>query len=368
MKIFLAFLQKEFRHVMRDRRSLVVLIGMPIAMLLLYGFALSNEVKNSRIAILDLSKDDVTRDIIQRLDASRFFSVTEHIHTPEDADRLFRQGKARAVVVFQENFQRNLQQTNSAAVQIIADAADTNTGNTVAFYAASVIRTYQNELLEQQKLPYRIQVEDQMVYNPQQESAPNFVPGVMVLILILLCAMLTAVAIVREKESGTMELILVSPARPWMMVVAKALPFLLVGMLNVAIILGMAYTILGLPMRGNLLLLVAECGLFVLLALSLGLLISTRTDSQQTALFISLVGLMLPSLVFSGFMFPLENMPLPLQIISNIVPTKYFFSILKSVMIKGLGFGYVWKETLVMAAMTLMLLTLAVRSFKVRLA
>jgi ABC-2 type transport system permease protein len=367
MRTFLAFVQKEFRHVMRDRRSLVVIIGMPVTMLLLYGFALSNEVKNSKIAILDSSRDEVTTLLTERLDASRFFTVTEHITAPEQADALFRQGRVRAVIVFQEDFQKHLQQTNSAAVQIIADAADTNTGSTVAFYAANVIRDYQNELLEHQKLPYRIRLETQMAYNPQLLSAFNFVPGVMVLVLILLCAMLTAVAIVREKEMGTMELILVSPARPWMMIVAKALPFLLVGLLNVVIILVLSYTALGLPMRGNLLLLFAESGLFVLLALSLGLLISTRTASQQVALFISLVGLMLPSLVFSGFMFPLENMPKPLQVISHIVPTRYFFIILKNVMIKGLGFTYVWKETLVMAGMTAFLLLLAVRSFKVRL-
>ncbi len=367
MKIFFAFFLKEFRHLMRDRRSLVVLVGMPVAMLLLYGFALTNEVKNSHIAILDPSHDDVTQMLIERLDASRYFTVTHHIQKIEEADALFRQGAVRAVVVFQENFQRQMLQTNAAAVQIIADASDTNTGSTVAFYAANIIRDYQNELLEQQKLPYQINIEAQLAYNPQLKSAFNFVPGVMVLILILLCSMLTAVAIVREKETGTMELILVSPARPWMMIVAKALPFLLVGLINVGVILAMAYTILGLPMRGNLLLLVAECGLFVFLALSLGLLISTRTDSQQVALFISLVGLMLPALVFSGFMFPLENMPMPLQIISKVVPTRYFFSILKSVMIKGLGFSYVWKETLVLAGMTLFLMLMAIRSFKVRL-
>lgn len=367
MKTFLAFVTKEFRHVMRDRRSLIVIIGMPIVMLLLYGFALSNEVKNSRIAILDPSKDEVTLALVQRLDASRYFDVTEYIDRPEQADEMFRQGKVRAVVVFQSGFQQALLHTNSAAVQILADASDTNTGNTVSFYISSVIRDYQNELLAQQKLPYRIQVEAQLAYNPQLKSAFNFVPGVMVLILILLCSMLTAVAIVREKETGTMELILVSPVRPWMMIVAKALPFLVIGLVNIGIILVMAYTILGLPMRGNQFLLVAECGLFVLLALSLGLFISTRTDSQQTALFISLVGLMLPSLVFSGFMFPLENMPKPLQVISNIVPTKYFFSILKSVMIKGLGIQYVWKETLVMAGMTLFLMSMAIRSFNIRL-
>jgi ABC-2 type transport system permease protein len=366
MYVFWAFLKKELRHVWRDKRSLVILVGMPVAMLLLFGFALTNEVKDSRIAILDYSRDEVTQTLIQRLDASRYFTVTGYINRPEEADQLFRQGKARAVLVFQENFQQHLLQSHSASVQILADAADTNTGSTVAFYAANVIRTYQNELLEQQKMPMRINLEAHMTYNPQLKSAFNFVPGVMVLILILLCAMLTAVAIVREKEMGTMELILVSPARPWIMIVTKAIPYLLVGFLNVLIILAMAYTILGLPMRGGLGLILAESALFVFLALSLGLLISTRTDSQQTALFISLVGLMLPSLIFSGFLFPLENMPKPLWVISHLVPTRYFYAILKSVMIKGLGFEYVWKPTLVLIGFTLLFLTLAVRSFKER--
>jgi ABC-2 type transport system permease protein len=367
MAVFLAFLQKEFRHVWRDKRSLVVLVGMPIIMMLLYGFALSNEVKNSRIAILDPSRDEMSQMLTERLDASRFFTVTQHIQTPSEADVLFRRGAARAVIVFPEQFQQQLLSTNAAAVQIIVDASDTNTGNTIAFYAAQVIQQYQNELLAQQKLPYRIVVESQMAYNPQLLSAYNFVPGVMGLVLILLCSMLTAVAIVREKETGTMELILVSPARPWMMIVAKALPFLLVGMLNVGVILTLAYTVLGLPMRGSLLLIVAASGLFVLTALSLGLFISTKTESQQVALFISLVGLLLPSLVFSGFMFPIENMPKPLQIVSNIAPTKYFFNILKAVMIKGLGFSYIWKDVLILSGMTLFFLGLAVRSFKVRL-
>jgi ABC-2 type transport system permease protein len=367
MKIFLAFVRKEFRHVLRDTRSLAILLAMPVVMLMLYGFALSNEVKNSRIAILDPTSDAVTQLLTERLDASRYFIVTHHIKHIEEADALFRSGTVRAVVVFPENLQRQISQNNAAAIQIVADATDTNTGNTVAFYASSIIRAYQQELLDQQKLPYRIAVEHKWAYNPQLKSAFNFVPGVMVLILILLCAMLTAVAIVREKEMGTLELILVSPIRPWMMIVAKCLPFLLVGLVNVGVILLVSYTILGLPVRGNPLLLVAECGLFVFLALSLGLFISTRTGSQQVALFISLIGLLLPSLVFSGFMFPLENMPLPLQIISKIVPTKYFFIILQSIMIKGLGWSYVWKETLVLIGMTLGFLTLATRSFSTRL-
>jgi ABC-2 type transport system permease protein len=367
MKTFFAFVKKEFRHVLRDYRSMMVIIGMPVLMLTLFGFALSNEVKNSRIAVLDPSNDDLSRQLIEQIEASRYFTVTHRIRSAEAADQLFRSGQVRAALVLQEDFQRHLQQTNSAQIQILADASDTNTGNTVTFYLQSIIRDFQRSLTEQQKLPYRILIEAQMTYNPQVESAYNFVPGVMVLILILLCAMLTAVSIVREKEMGTLELILVSPARPWMMIVAKALPFLLIGMINVSVILTLAYTVLGIPMRGNLLLLMAESGLFVLLSLSLGLLISTITSSQQVALFISLVGLLLPSLVFSGFMFPIENMPKPLQIISNVVPTKYYFNVLKSIMIKGLGWQYVWRDTLVLMLMTAVLLTLAIRSFKTRL-
>jgi ABC-2 type transport system permease protein len=366
-KIFLAFVQKEFRHVLRDSRSLFVLISMPVVMLLLYGFALSNEVKNSKIVVLDHSKDEITRQLVERIEASRYFEIAGYIENAEQADALFKAGKAKAALVFQGDFQQQLQQSNAAAVQILADASDTNTGNTIAFYLSNVIRQYQQELNGTQQLPYRIEMESRMIYNPQLVSAFNFVPGVMVLILILLCAMLTAVAIVKEKEMGTMELILVSPARPWMMIIAKTLPYLLVGMINVGIILTLAYTALELPMRGNLALLLAECGLFVLLSLSLGLFISTRTNSQQVALFISLIGLLLPSLVFSGFMFPLENMPLPLQVVSNIVPTRYFFDILTKVMIKGLPFAYVWRETLIMCAMIGIFLILAIRSFKIRL-
>ncbi|MFM2267519.1 MAG: hypothetical protein RL757_960 [Bacteroidota bacterium] len=366
MKIFLAFLTKEFRHVLRDSRSLIVLVSMPVMMLLLFGFALTNEVKNSKLAILDLSKDEATQQLIQKFDESRYFDVTHQIHHISEADALFRSGAVRAVVVFGEGFQANLQHSNAASVQIIADATDTNTGSTVAFYASNIIRSYQQALIGR-SLPYNITIDNKLEYNPQLKGAFNFVPGVMVLILILLCAMMTAVAIVKEKEMGTMELILVSPAQPWMMILAKCIPFLIIGFVNVAVILTVSYTLLELPMRGSLLLLLAESGLFVLLALSLGLFISTRTDSQQTALFISLVGLMLPSLVFSGFMFPIENMPLPLQLISNIVPTKYFFTILKAVMVKGLGFEYVWKETLILGGMVLAFLTMAIRSFKVRL-
>lgn len=362
-----AFIRKEFRHLWRDKRSLFVIVAMPVLMLALYGFALSNEVKNSRIAVIVPVVDEASRSLIARINASRYFTVTHFPESPDQIEPLFRKGKIRAALIFESDFEQSLQKNRQAAIQMVIDAADTNTGITVANYLNGIIQSWQMDFMQSQEPPLRIALETRMTYNPQLKSAYNFVPGVMVLITILLCAMLTSVAIVRERESGSLELILVSPAQPWMMIVAKTLPFFAVGMLNMTIILLIAYTALGLPTVGNLPLIVAECALFVLLALSLGLFISTRTDSQQTALFISLVGLMLPSLIFSGFMFPIESMPIPMQVVSNIVPTKYFFNILKSLMIKGLGFSYVWKDTLVMALMTAAFAGMAIRSFKVRL-
>jgi ABC-2 type transport system permease protein len=219
----------------------------------------------------------------------------------------------------------------------------------------------------QQKMPYQVEIESSMLYNPKLSSTFNFVPGVMTLILMLLGAMMTSVSIVREKERGTMEILLVSPMRPLMVVVTKAIPYLLLCFIDVLLILTLAYTVLEMPVRGNIALLLAESILFIFTTLSLGLLISNVVDKQQTAMFISLVGLMMPALIFSGFMFPLENMPLPMQIISNIVPTKWFYSIVSSIMVKGLGFKFIWKQTLILVAMTVFFLAVAMRKFKIRL-
>lgn len=368
MKIFLAFVTKEFRHVLRDTRSLIIIIGMPVAMLLIFGFALSNEVKNARIAVLDEAKDEYSKALIQRFHASAYLEVVQMIEHPEKIDALFRAGTVKMVVVIPPHFSRQLVKENKSSIQLITDASDANTASTIANYASSIIMDTQREWNEAATLPYTIKTTPHLLYNPQLKSAYNFVPGVMVLILILLSAMLTAVAIVKEKETGTMELVLVSPAHPMVMIISKAIPYLLVGILDVIIILLLAYTVLGLPYHGHLALLMVSSSVFIALALSLGLLISTIAPDQQLAMFISLVGLLLPALIFSGFMFPLENMPVPLQVISHIIPTRWYFAILKSVMIKGLGISYVWKELLILIGMTLFLLTMAVKKFNIRLA
>jgi ABC-2 type transport system permease protein len=226
---------------------------------------------------------------------------------------------------------------------------------------------YQQTLPGYQKIPYTIQTELRMLYNPQLKGSYSFVPGVMAMVLLLVCSMMTSISIVRERELGTMEVILVSPIVPIRVIVAKMVPYFLLSAVNIASILLLSVWVLDVPIRGSLLLLVAECLLFTLTSLSVGLMISTVAASQQIAMLISLMGMFLPTIMLSGFMFPIENMPLPLQIVSNIVPSKWFFIIVKNVMIKGVGFSHVWKETLVLIGMLLFLLMLSIRKFKIRL-
>ncbi len=366
MQQFLAFVQKELYHIWRDKRTLFILFGMPVVQIALFGFALSNEVKNSGIAVLDPSKDEVTRTLIERIDASRYFEVVSYLQSTDEIDAVFKKGKIKMVLIFPNNFARDLRHPNKAMVQFIADASDPNLATTVTNYASAIISDYQNEI-NQQKIPYRIQPNLRMLYNPQLKSAYSFVPGVMAMILLLVCTMMTSISIVKEKETGTMEVLLASPLQPILIIIAKAIPYLLLSMVNIATILLLSVFVLQLPIAGSLLLLVLESTLFTITALTLGLLISTITNSQQIAMLISLVGMFLPTLMLSGFMFPIENMPVPLQVVSNIIPAKWFYIIARDVMIKGVGIGALWKETLILAGMTLFLLFIALKKFKIRL-
>jgi ABC-2 type transport system permease protein len=368
MKIFFSFIRKEFQHVWRDKRSLFILISMPIMMMLIFGFALSNEVKNSKIAILCPSMDENSRILIDRLDQSAYFSVVKRIHAPTEIESFFKKSEGRLVVVFPENFSNQLAQDKKTNIQFIADASDPNAANIVISYASAIVRDYQKELMGDAEMPYSIHIENRLLYNPQSISAFMFVPGVMTLILMLLGAMMTSISIVKEKELGTMEVLLVSPVKPIIVVLSKTIPYALLCFIDVIIILLMARFVLNMPIRGDIFLLLLESILFIFTTLSLGLLISNSVEQQQVAMFISLVGLLMPSLIFTGFMFPIENMPLPMQVISNIVPTKWYYKILMSIMVKGLGWQHVWKETFILIAMTIVLLGMAIRKFKIRLA
>ncbi|MES1218990.1 MAG: ABC transporter permease [Bacteroidota bacterium] len=368
MKQFFSFVRKEFYHIFRDKRTMFILLGMPIVQIIIFGFALTNEVKNSKIAVLDNSKDIATTAIINEIEASRYFDIVKILHNDKEIDQSFKEGKIKLAVVFPQHFNEDIQHFNKAQIQLIADASDPNVANTLTNYATAVIMDYQDRITNNRKLPYTINTEMRMLYNPQLKGAYNFVPGVMAMVLMLVCTMMTAITVVREKEIGTMEVLLASPIQPLKIIMAKAVPYLLLSMVNIASILLLSVFVLEVPINGSLVLLSFESILFTLTCLAFGLLISASTDSQQVAMFISLTGMFLPTIMLSGFMFPIENMPLPLRTISNIVPAKWYYMIVKDVMIKGTGFGAIWKETLILAGMMVFLLTLAIKKFKIRLA
>jgi ABC-2 type transport system permease protein len=368
MKQFRSFVKKEFFHIMRDRGTLFILLGMPVVLIVIFGFALTNEVKNSKFAVMYNSKDASTISLVNEIEVSSYFDVERNIHSAHDLEKSFQEGKIKLAIILPQNFQEDLQHFNTAQVQLIADASDPNIATTLTGYAGAIIRDYQDRITEGKKLPYTIQTEVRMLYNPQLKGAYNFVPGVMAMVLMLVCTLMTAITVVREKEMGTMEILLVSPMRPLQIIIAKAVPYLLLSAINIASILLLSVFVLGVPVNGSLPLLVVESILFTLTSLAFGLLISSSTDSQQTAMFISLTGMFLPTVMLSGFMFPIENMPLPLRILSNAVPAKWYYMIVRDVMIKGLGIGAIWKETVILAGMMFFLLAIAIRKFKIRLA
>jgi len=368
MKQFLTFVRKEFYHVFRDPKTMLLLFGMPIAQIILFGFALTNEIKNSNIVVCDYSNDIATHRIIDKLKFSKNFDIQKKILSHREIEDAFKTGTIKLAIVFPNNFNDDLHHLNKAQVQIIADASDPNTASTLTAYASNIIMDYQRELLSINSIPLQIKTDVRMIYNPELKGVFNFVPGVMALVLLLVCVLMTSVSIVREKEMGTMEILLVSPFNPILVILSKAVPYFFLSLVNLTIILILSTTLMGMPINGSIPLLYFESSLLILCALSLGLLISNITDSQQAAMLISLMGMLLPTMMFTGFMFPLENMPMPLQIIANAIPSKWYYITVKSIMIKGLGISAIWKETLILAGMTLFLLAVSIKKFKIRLA
>jgi ABC-2 type transport system permease protein len=368
MKQFLTFLRKEFAHVLRDRKTLLILFGMPVMQILIFGFALTNEVKNSKIVVVDNAKDIVSQKIISRIEASRYFEIESAVMNARAIEAAFQKGVIKMALIFPANLNVDLMHERNAQIQVIADASDPNTANTLTNYVSSIIQDYQSELDKSGTQPYRIQPQTRMLYNPQLKGAHNFVPGVIALVLMLVCVMMTAVSIVREKELGTMEILLVSPFKPIMVMVSKAIPYLLLSLINVATILLLSVFVLEVPVNGSVILLFVESTLFIITCLTLGIFISVKTSSQQVAMLISLMGMLLPTILFSGFMFPIENMPTALQLFSDIVPAKWFYIIVKSIMIKGVGFSGIWKETLILCGITVFFLIISLKNFKIRLA
>lgn len=366
MKQLIIFIQKEFKHVFRDRKTLLMLFGMPTAQIILFGFALTNEIKNSEVAVLDAAKTELSKSIAQTIDASTYFDVRYQIQNTKEADALFRKGKIKAVVVIPVEFREAAYSQQPKDLQIITDASDPNASTTISNYLNTILNSFFQEKAKQ-AASMQIVPEVRMLYNPELKGAFNFVPGVISLVLMLVCTMMSSVSIVREKEMGTMEILLVSPFKPIYIIISKLAPYFIISIFNLLLILVLSVTLLGLSIKGSVLLLVLASSLFIITSLAIGLLISTTAKSQQNAMMISLLGMMLPTMLLTGFMFPIENMPIGLQLLSNIVPSRWFFIIIKNVMLKGLGFMNVWKEMSILTLMSLVLLVISIRKFKIRL-
>lgn len=364
----ISFVRKEFYHVLRDRKVLLILFGMPVIQVLLFGFVLSNEVKDTRVVVVDYAKDATSVVLVSKIAASRYFKVVQSGLSRTELEAEFKKGQIKAAVVIPDDFSQQLGHDRKAQIQILTDATDVNMASTINSYLSAVIGDYFAAASPGATPPYQITAETRMLYNPQLKGAPNFVPGVMAMVLLLVCVMMTAVAIVREKEMGTMEVLLVSPMKPSLVIISKAIPYLMLSFLDLVAILVLSTYVLDVPVRGSLLLLLAESTLFITTCLTLGILISIGTESQQAAMFASLIGMLMPTIMLSGFMFPVENMPLPLQIVSNVAPSRWYYIIVKDIMIKGAGFSSVWRETLILAGMTLFLFIVSLKKFKIRLA
>ena len=366
MKQFISFIRKEFFHIFRDRRTMLILLGMPIVQIILFGFAITTEVKNVRVAVLAPSNDVVTRRIIDRMDASEYFTVIRRLHSPADMEASFGRGEIDMALVFSERFSDKLY-TGEARVQLVSDATDPNMATMQAGYAANIISSAGQEMLLPGVHAAAIVPQLKLLYNPQMKSAYNFVPGVMGLILMLICAMMTSISIVREKETGTMEVLLVSPVNSLFIILSKAVPYFVLSLLNLTTILLLSVFVLDVPIAGSLPALLGVSLLFIFVSLALGLLISCITHTQVAALLVSAMVLMIPTIILSGIIFPIESMPGILQVLSCLIPARWYVETVRRLMIEGVPLVYVWKEVAVMCLMAVVLITATAHKFKNRL-
>ena len=360
MKQFVSFVIKESHHILRDRRTMLILFGMPIVLMLLFGFAITNDVKNVRLVVVTSQMDHLTQSAVERLSASEYFNITATVNTSREAEQLIRNQRADMAIVFGKDFA-----SKKSGLQFIVDASDPNMAQQWSAYATQIILNGQQSMVNGQSST--VNINQKMLYNPRMKSAYNFVPAIMGMLLMLICAMMTSISIVREKERGTMEVLLVSPVRPLMIIVAKAVPYLILAFLILISILLMARYVLGVPLAGSIVWIFVVSGIYILLALSLGLFISNIATSQLMALLLSAMVLLMPIVMLSGMLFPIESMPTILQWLSAIVPPRYYIEAMRKLMIMGVGIGEVMREVIILSGMTLLLLTVSLAKFKTRL-
>ena len=367
------FVAKEFRHILRDRRTLVILLLLPLAQVLLFGFAVRTDIRGIRLAVVDPVPDAASRSLIARFQGTDRFTVAAVVGSVAALPPLFERGAIDQAVVFPADFAGTLE--GRGTLQVITDATDPNTGSTMQAYANRVVSGWRSERLRGAgpgaapggSQGVVIEPRIRMRFNPTLESVNLFVPGLIAVLLTVVSALMSAISLSREKETGTLEVLLVSPLRPWQIIVGKLLPYLSLGFLNLASVLLAAWLVFGVPFRGSLTLLVAESLLVLLASMALGVLIAAKTSSQRTAMMGALMGLMLLTLLLSGMIFPIASMPGWLQALSNVVPGRWFLLVARGIMLKGVGLAELWQETAILLAMTAALLVASIRAVDIRL-
>ncbi len=367
-------LVKESFHILRDRRTLTVLLALPILQVVIFGFAIRTDVDDVRLAIVDPAPDPATLALRDRFASTGTFRPVAVLSRTADLDRLFASGAIQEAIVFRPGFAADLAAQTPAQLLIVVDGTEPNTGSLLQAYAEAVVDGYQREVavghpaaVPRLARSIAIAPEVRMRFNPSRQSSNLFVPGLMAFVLTIISSLMTAITLAREKETGTMETLLVSPLSAWEIIVGKVAPYLVIGFVSVVAVVVEALLIFHVPLRGNPLLLLFEGGLFILVSLALGILVSARTSSQRVAMMGALLGTLLPNVLLSGFIFPVESMPAALRAVSALVPGRWFVVIARAIMLKGVGLGYLWRETALLAAMAAGLLTASVRSFKERL-
>ena len=368
MKKLISFIRKEFYHILRDPLTLLIMFVLPIILMSILSYAVSNEIKSIPFVLLDQSQSTSSKKLIEKLDANAYFDLKGNLNTAEEVENSFKKGLCSMAIIIPSDFGSEPIHSGISNIQVMVDASDPNQASTMVNYIQAEFMAFQQEQAKNAGgLRSTINTTVKMLHNPQMLSTYNIVPGLQGMVLLLICTLMTSIAVVKEKELGTMEILLVSPLRPHVIIFAKAIPYLVISIADVLMILLLSNTVLMVPINGSILLILSLALIYTFTALALGMLISIVTKTQQAAMIAAGVGLMLPSLLLSGLIFPIEGMPVLLRKVSYIIPARWFIEALRDIMIKGLGFAAIWKQFIILFGMCCVLMTVSIKKFKNRL-
>ena len=374
MKTIFHIIRKEFIQFMQDRKMFGVSFIAPILQLLILGYAATMDVNEIPTAVCDLDNTASSRELIRNFTCTGYFTVVEYLNCMKDIDNQLDDGHASVALVIPYGFEKNIGAGKPAPLQMISDGTETSSASIGLSYGMIIVTRFSQDIVLESiikqgpvKLPARVGAEFRVWYNPELKSRNFMVPGVLGLLLMVMTTVLTSLAIVKEKELGTLEQLVVTPIKPYQLIVGKLAPFLLIGIVDVILVVFFASLVFNLPVKGGVLLLLFLCLIFLMTTLGLGLFVSTISRTQQQAMMTAIFFFMMPMIFFSGFVFPIENMPMIIQYISYCIPLRYFFVIVRGLFLKGVGMNILWPQALALLVFGLIILSMSVIRFQKRL-